>query len=150
MRFLSSSNLFHLRNRVNYTSCMCVRKERDGGLGGGGGGEYFSLWFDRTYTVFCHFTVVILPIVDSQRVVLSLSTKTECHYLYSWIFEKRKKRNGHIRRNLTKSGEPQRSSWGCRRRSCFTSIAQIACYGSYTLWIPAICSRQVAAGVSAQ
>ena len=39
-----------------------------------------------------------------------LSTKTECDYLYGWI------KNSHIRKNLTKSGEPQRSSWGMQKK----------------------------------
>ena len=35
------------------------------------------------------------------------STKTECDYLNDWI-KKKKKKNGHICKNLTKSDEPQR------------------------------------------
>ena len=41
---------------------------------------------------------------------LEPSTKTVCDYLCGWI------RNGHIHKNLTKNGEPQRYSWEHRRR----------------------------------
>ena len=40
----------------------------------------------------------------------SPSTKTECDYLSGWI------KNGHIRKNLTQNGEPQRYSWGTEQR----------------------------------
>ena len=37
-------------------------------------------------------------------------TKMECDYLYGWI------KNSHIRKNLTKSGEPQRYSWAMQKK----------------------------------
>ena len=41
------------------------------------------------------------------------STKTECDYLNGWI---KKKKIGHIRKNLTQTGEPQRCSWGTQKK----------------------------------
>ena len=43
------------------------------------------------------------------------SMKMECDYLYGWI------KNGHISKNLTKTGRPQRHSWERRRRWRFHS-----------------------------
>ena len=37
------------------------------------------------------------------------STKTECDYLNGWI------KKGHVRKNLTRNGEPQRYSWGTQK-----------------------------------
>ena len=39
--------------------------------------------------------------------------KTECDYLNGWIFCLK---NGHIRKNLTQNGEPQRSSLGTQNK----------------------------------
>ena len=39
-------------------------------------------------------------------------TKTECDYLSGWT----EKENGHIRKNLTQNGEPQRPSWGTKKK----------------------------------
>ena len=34
----------------------------------------------------------------------------ECTYLNGWI------KNGHLRKNLTQNSEPQRSSWGTKKK----------------------------------
>ena len=44
------------------------------------------------------------------------STKTECDYLNGWI-----KKNGHIRKNLTKNGEIQRYTWGTQKKTVMIS-----------------------------
>ena len=36
--------------------------------------------------------------------------KMECDYLSGWI------KNGHICKNLTQNGEPQRYSWGTQKK----------------------------------
>ena len=38
-------------------------------------------------------------------------TFKECDYLNGWI-----KKNGHIRKNLSQNGEPQRYSWGRQKK----------------------------------
>ena len=40
-----------------------------------------------------------------------ITTKTECGYLYGWI-----EKSGHMRKNLTQNGGPERYSWEHRRR----------------------------------
>ena len=45
--------------------------------------------------------------------------KTKCDYLNGWTThkkKKKKKKNRHIRKNVTQNGDPQRHSWGTRRR----------------------------------
>ena len=41
------------------------------------------------------------------------STKADCDYLSGWI---KKKTNGHIGKNLTQNGEPQKYSWGTQKK----------------------------------
>ena len=47
---------------------------------------------------------------------MAISTKMECDYLNGWI------KNGHIGKNLTKKGEPQRYSWECKRKRRMVAI----------------------------
>ena len=49
------------------------------------------------------------------------STKTECDNLNGWT-----KKNGHIRKKLTKEGEPHRYSWGTQKKK---NIIIIAAFG---------------------
>ena len=48
--------------------------------------------------------------------------KMECDYLCGWI-----KKNGHIHKNLTKKGKPQRYSWERRRRRRSQSKSHYKC-----------------------
>ena len=67
-----------------------------------------------------------------------LSTKMECDYLNGWI------KNGHIRKNLTNNGEPQRYRWGTqkkkKKRSIYWSssspvnIMSVAIFVLYDIW----------------
>ena len=54
--------------------------------------------------------MVAASFVLSLSLIDALSTKTECDYLNGWI------KNGHIRKNLTQNGEPQRYSWGVQKK----------------------------------
>ena len=57
---------------------------------------------------FAHVTIFFIqPKRWSHQ---SSSMETEYDYPNGWI------KNGHIRKNLTYNGEPQRSSWGTMRR----------------------------------
>ena len=62
------------------------------------------------------------------------SMKTECDYLYGWIKKRNVTtsmdglKNGHILKNLTDNGEPQRYSWGTQKkqRNCGTQKKKAA------------------------
>ena len=49
------------------------------------------------------------------------SMKTEC----VWI-----KKKGHIRKNLTKNGEPQRYNWGMQKKIMMMVAIHLSCRGS--------------------
>ena len=53
---------------------------------------------------------LMVMVVQCMRTVLDASTETEYDYLCSWI------KNGHIRKNLTQNGEPQRYSWETQKK----------------------------------
>ena len=51
--------------------------------------------------------------------VLLSSTKTECDNLNVWI------KNGHILKNVTENGEPQRSSWRTQKKKDGRGVAAL-------------------------
>ena len=63
------------------------------------------------------------------------SMKTECDYLYGLL------ENGHIHKNLTQNGEPQRYSWehGRRRRSSSSWASW------YLFWVRFLEAREITA-----
>ena len=54
---------------------------------------------------------VDVPCIKGYQSSFFSSMKTECNYLNGWI-----KKNGHIRKNLARNGEPQRYSWGTQKK----------------------------------
>ena len=85
VKFFRLDSLFHWRPCWPSGKVLALRAARQ-----------TWVWFLISQWIFFQFWVI--PVTWK-------STKTECNYLNSWI------KNGHIRKNLTQNGEPQRYSW---------------------------------------